>query len=61
MAAQQSETEYQAGFEQRWPEMLGSIPPGPDSSVEIDLKNGRTCPIIAVSGTVSAESIVCLH
>ncbi|KAL3146325.1 hypothetical protein ABBQ32_003018 [Trebouxia sp. C0010 RCD-2024] len=61
MAAQQSQTQYQAGFEQRWPEMLGSIAPGSDGLVDIDLKNGRTCPIIASSGTENTESIVCLY
>lgn len=60
MAAQQSQTEYQAGFEQRWPEMLGSIPLCWEGSVDIDLKNSRTCPIIALSGDESTKSIACL-
>ena len=59
MAAQQSQAErsqlaipaaapYQAGFEQRWPEMLGSIP-HEEGLIKMSLQNGRSCPIIALS------------
>ena len=64
MAAQLCLPDYQAGFEQRWPDMLGSIPcfnhmPG------IDFKNGRTCPMIMMSAEATfqwdnAADLVCL-
>ncbi|KAL3160385.1 hypothetical protein ABBQ32_010710 [Trebouxia sp. C0010 RCD-2024] len=43
-----SGTEYQAGFAQRCPKMLGCVP-CEEGSAKIDLQNGRTCPLIAVS------------
>ena len=70
-AAHQSQAEYQAGFEQRCPKILGSVP-CEDGSAKIDLHNGRTCPLIAIDTHVEpslealiseqdlSSSIVCL-
>lgn len=45
---------YQAGFQQRWPDMLGSLPYW-DGLPKVCLHNGRTCPIIATSSKSFAE------
>ncbi|KAL0045136.1 hypothetical protein WJX82_009684 [Trebouxia sp. C0006] len=45
---------YQAGFQQRWPDMLGSLPYW-DGLPKVCLRNGRTCPVIATSSRSSAE------
>lgn len=61
LAAQQAQSEhsqhtlampYQAGFEQRWPDMLGSVPSW-EGLPKVCLKNGRTCPIIATSSRIT--------
>lgn len=54
MAAQLCEPNYQAGFEQRCPEMLGSAPCF-GNMAGIDFKNGRTCPIIMVSAQDTSD------
>lgn len=46
--AQQDAMPYQAGFEQRWPDMLGSIHLE-DRMPKVDLQNGRLCPLLALS------------
>ncbi len=45
---------YQAGFQQRWPDMLGSLTFW-DGLPKVCLHNGGTCPIIAISSNSSAE------
>ena len=45
---------YQAGFQQRWPDMLGSLPYW-DGLPKVCLHNGGTCPIIATSSKTCAE------
>lgn len=45
---------YQAGFQQRWPDMLGSLPYW-DGLPKVCLRNGGTCPIIATSSKSLAE------
>ena len=45
-----STSPYQAGFAQRWPDMLGSLPYR-EGLPTVSLKNGRTCPIIASCAT----------
>lgn len=66
MAAQLCQTECQAGFEQRWPEMLGSVPCY-SGVAGIDLENGRTCPMITLctqemydGDSTCTASVVCL-